>query len=72
MPALVGPVALGNVNGGAVIFGDVLNISPKNTSRNASGAGADNIGLFVVTTNVASATNVMNTAAVDQPTFGNV
>ncbi|RDU35521.1 spore germination protein [Neobacillus piezotolerans] len=71
MPALIGPVTIQNLTGGTVNFGDVLNISPKSTSKSFDGAGSANIGIFVATGSAVSGTNVLDTKLIDQPMTGN-
>ncbi|WP_059172967.1 spore germination protein [Bacillus sp. FJAT-27445] len=71
MPALVGPVSIHNVTGGTVNFGDVLNISPKSTSKSFEGAGSSNTGIFIATGSAVSGTNVLDTKLIDQPMTGN-
>jgi spore germination protein PF len=71
MPAIVGPVQIINVGGGNVQFGDSLIISPKSTSKSASGQGAVNTAGFLITNNGLNANNVVDSNLVDQPTIGN-
>ena len=71
MPAIVGPVQVGVVTGGSIQFGDAFFYSPKSATKNASGSGAQNTGIFVITNNGLSATNVLDANLVDQPITGN-
>jgi len=71
MPAIIGPVQISTVSGGIVQFGDSLYISPKSNSKSVSGSGAANTGFFVITNNGLSASNVLDTNLIDQPTIGN-
>lgn len=71
MPAIVGPIQVGTINGGSIQFGDALVYSPKHASKTANGAGSVNTGIFIITNNGISATNVLNPTVVDQPIFGN-
>jgi len=71
MPAIVGPIQVGTVTGGSIQFGDALVYSPKSANKSATGSGGQNTGVFVITNNGLSATNVFNTNAVDQPIAGN-
>ncbi|WP_078408625.1 spore germination protein [Priestia abyssalis] len=70
MPAIVGPVNIGNA-GGIVTFGDVFYISPKETSKSASGSGAGNTGNFIITNNGLSATNTLDPDIADQNNAAN-
>ncbi|MBN6887596.1 spore germination protein PF [Cytobacillus horneckiae] len=72
MPAIIGPVQIISVGGGIVQFGDTLYISPKSNAKSNSGAGAVNTGGFIITNNGLSASNVLDTNLVDQPTIGNL
>lgn len=71
MPAIVGPVQVINVGGGVVQFGDTFFISPKSASKSMSGSGAGNTGGFIVTNNIFSASNTLDSNLVDQPLTGN-
>ncbi|WP_066054576.1 spore germination protein [Robertmurraya korlensis] len=71
MPAIIGPVQITTVSGGIVQFGDSLYISPKSNSKSVTGAGAANTGGLVITNNGVSASNVLDTNLIDQPTLGN-
>lgn len=71
MPAIVGPIQIISVSGGVVQFGDTIWDSPKSTSKIFTGSGAFNTGLLIITNNVISATNVLNTNLIDQPIIGN-
>jgi spore germination protein PF len=71
MPAIIGPVQITTVSGGIVQFGDSLYISPKSNSKSVTGSGAGNTGGFVITNNGVSASNVLDTNLIDQPTIGN-
>ncbi|MGG0719151.1 spore germination protein [Robertmurraya massiliosenegalensis] len=71
MPAIVGPVQVINLGGGVLQFGDSLFISPKSASKSMSGSGAGNTGGFIVTNNLISASNTLDTNLVDQPLAGN-
>lgn len=72
MPAIVGPVQVVNVTGGSVQFGDLLNLSPKSSSKSVAGSGAANTGAFVVTNNGINVNNVFDVDGIDQPISGNV
>ncbi|GIN62902.1 putative spore germination protein GerPF [Robertmurraya siralis] len=71
MPAIVGPVQVINLGGGVLQFGDSLFISPKSASKSMSGSGAGNTGGFIITNNLISASNTLDTNLVDQPLVGN-
>ncbi|WP_430340622.1 spore germination protein [Rossellomorea vietnamensis] len=71
MPALVGPVAILNVGGGSVQFGDTGIISPKSASKTFSGSGGFNTGPFQLTYNVFSVNTTFDCNVVDQPITGN-
>ncbi|RFU62148.1 spore germination protein [Peribacillus glennii] len=71
MPAIVGPVQVINVSGGALQFGDSLSTSPKSASKTHLGSGATNTGAIILTANGISGTNVINASGVDQPVSGN-
>ncbi|MDF1507379.1 spore germination protein [Robertmurraya sp. DFI.2.37] len=71
MPAIVGPVQVINLGGGVLQFGDSLFISPKSASKSMSGSGAGNTGGFIITNNLISASNTLDTNLVDQPLAGN-
>lgn len=70
MPAIIGPVQIINA-GGVVQFGDTVYISPKSGTKTNAGSGAFNTGGFIVTNNVLSGTNVLDTKLIDQPIVGN-
>lgn len=67
MPALVGGIQILTVGGGVVNFGDTLNISPKTNSKENTGSGSGNIGVFVVTNNGFNAVKSLDPDVVDQP-----
>lgn len=72
MPAIIGSIQIANVSsGGAVNFGDSLNIAPKANSKTFSGSGSTNNGVLVVTNNGLSTTNTQDSDAVDQPSAAN-
>lgn len=71
MPAIVGPVQINTVGGGVVQFGDTLFISPKSASKSTSGSGGGNTGGFIITNNLFSANNTLDTNLIDQPVTGN-
>ncbi len=71
MPAIIGPVQIVSVSGGAVQFGDALYISPKASSKTAAGSGGFNTGGVIIANNGLSGTNVLDTNVFDQPIAGN-
>ncbi|MDX5474136.1 MAG: spore germination protein [Bacillaceae bacterium] len=66
MPAIVGPVAINSVGGGAINFGDSFYLSPKSASKTNAGAGCFNTGNFIITNNGLSATNTIDPDVNDQ------
>ncbi|WP_096155200.1 MULTISPECIES: spore germination protein [Bacillus] len=66
MPAIVGPVAINSISGGAVNFGDSFYLSPKSASKTNAGSGCFNTGNFIVTNNGLSATNTIDPDVNDQ------
>lgn len=71
MPAIIGPVQIISVSGGAVQFGDAAWISPKTTSKTFTGSGSFNTGCLVFSASGLSGTNVLDTNLIDQPIAGN-
>ncbi|PLT33827.1 spore germination protein [Bacillus sp. V5-8f] len=71
MPAIIGPVQVINISGGALQFGDTLSTSPKSSSKTYLGSGGYNLGAFVLSGSGISGTNVINANGVDQPVTGN-
>ncbi|MFY4777073.1 spore germination protein [Metabacillus sp. RGM 3146] len=72
MPAIVGPIKINSVHTGAVVnFGDTFYISPKTTTKTASGSGGANVGDFWVLNNGISATNQIDQDLSDQNIGGN-
>lgn len=72
MPAIIGPVQIINVAGGAVVqFGDAIVISPKGSSKTITGQGAFNTGGLIITNNGINANNVLDANLIDQPIIGN-
>ncbi len=71
MPAIVGPVQVFNVGGGALQFGDTFIMSPKSASKSIAGSGAGNTGAFILTNNAISINNTLDVNAVDQPILAN-
>jgi hypothetical protein len=48
---IMGPVYIGTVESGTVLFGDVKHFSPRDTENSVSGQGSGNSGAMVVTNN---------------------
>ncbi|MEQ6375421.1 spore germination protein [Bacillaceae bacterium S4-13-58] len=71
MPSIVGPIKINSVDGGAINFGDAFYLSPKSTSKTASGSGSFNTGDFIVTNNGVSSTNPLDPDVNDQNQAGN-
>jgi len=67
MPAIIGSIQIWNVTGGAINFGDSLNVSPKSNSKTNQGSGSGNSGAIVITNNGLSATHSKDPDVVDQP-----
>ncbi|ALC80678.1 MULTISPECIES: spore germination protein [Bacillus] len=71
MPAIVGPISINSISGGVVNFGDSFYLSPKSSSKTASGAGAGNTGDFLIVNNGINATNYIDPDVNDQNMVGN-
>ncbi|MFS0782933.1 spore germination protein [Bacillus sp. 1P06AnD] len=71
MPAIVGPIQVGTVTGGSIQFGDAFVYSPKSSSKSAAGSGSALTGIFIISNNGISATNVLDANVIDQPIAGN-
>ena len=72
MPSLTGPIKIDSVaNGGVFNVGDTLNLAPKVTNKNYSGAGAANTGDFIQTNNYINATSTVDTDVSDSSNQGN-
>ncbi|WP_019240417.1 MULTISPECIES: spore germination protein [Bacillus] len=71
MPAIVGPIQVGSITGGSIQFGDALVYSPKSSSKQVTGSGTTNTGLFIITNNGISVNNTLDTNLIDQPIVGN-
>lgn len=71
MPAIVGPIQIVHVSGGAVQFGDSVALSPKSASKSFQGSGANNTGAIIFTANGLNGNNVLDISGADQPVAGN-
>ncbi|MBB6452996.1 spore germination protein PF [Salirhabdus euzebyi] len=71
MPSIVGPLKINSIDGGVVNFGDSFYLSPKSTSKTASGSGAFNTGDFICTNTFVSSTNPFDPDFQDQVQIGN-
>ena len=71
MPAIVGPIQVRSITGGSIQFGDALVYSPKSSSKQVTGSGTTNTGLFIITNNGISVNNTLDTNLIDQPIVGN-
>ncbi|MEK8129792.1 spore germination protein [Paenibacillus filicis] len=58
-------------NDGELVFGDVLQVTPKSTSKTASGAGGGNTGDFSATFTLLSFTNTIDPDIFDSNNAGN-
>jgi len=66
MPSLVGFVNIvSNGSGGVVQFGDALNVNPASSSKTYAGAGSFLTGSLANSNTGLSATNAIDTDAVD-------
>jgi spore germination protein PF len=66
MPSLFGAIKINSISGGAVNFGDSLNISPKASDKTVSGAGGGGTGDFQIIVNGTSITNAADPDIADQ------
>ncbi|MBD1380621.1 spore germination protein [Metabacillus arenae] len=71
MPAIIGPLCINSISGGVVNFGDSFYLSPKSTSKSATGSGGGNTGDFLIVNNGISATNLIDPDVNDQNITGN-
>ncbi|PLR67380.1 MULTISPECIES: spore germination protein [Bacillaceae] len=71
MPAIIGPICINSVGGGVVNFGDSFYLSPKSSSKTASGSGGANTGDFIIVNNIVSATNAIDPDINDQNMLAN-
>ncbi|WP_027408987.1 spore germination protein [Anoxybacteroides tepidamans] len=73
MPAVImGGIKVTSVSGnGTVNMGDVLQITPKSTTKAYSGAGGGNTGDFLQTNTVFSVTNTFDSSLKDNVNAGN-
>jgi spore germination protein PF len=71
LPSVVGAVNV-NTNSGTLNFGDVLNISPKSSTKTFQGQGGGSTGNIVNEMNGVNTTNTIDANGVDQPIAGNV
>lgn len=58
-------------NAGELVFGDVLQITPKSTSKANTGAGGSNTGDFSATFTLVSVTNTLDPDIADANNAGN-
>ena len=72
MPILIANVCLPNVTGGIVTFGDTYYVSPKTSTKSATGAGSGNTGVFVNINSGFSGTNTIDPDISDQNSTGNL
>ena len=73
MPAMIGgPLHIINIGGtGVVNFGASAAVSPISTSKTFSGCGVFDTGVWVLSTNGLSSTNVLRKSLIDQAVAGN-
>jgi spore germination protein PF len=68
MPSVIlSPIRITSVSG-TVTFGDVIQISPKSTSKSYSGSGGGNTGDFLLTNSLISNTNTSDPDVLDSLT----
>ncbi|MCZ8518837.1 MULTISPECIES: spore germination protein [Paenibacillus] len=71
MPSIIlAPIKITG-NDGELVFGDVLQITPKSTSKTASGAGGGNTGDFSATFTLVSFTNTLDPDIADSNNTAN-
>ncbi|WP_281887997.1 spore germination protein [Paenibacillus sp. YYML68] len=71
MPSIIlAPIKITG-NGGELVFGDVLQITPKSTSKTASGSGGGNTGDFSATFTLFSFTNTFDPDVADSNNTAN-
>jgi hypothetical protein len=66
MPSLIGSVNIESVGGGAFTVGDVIRISPNDSSKTTSGSGGFNTGDYMFVSNKKNVTNVNDPDISDQ------
>ncbi|GGE39164.1 putative spore germination protein GerPF [Pullulanibacillus camelliae] len=72
MPGITGPIKIDAIaSGGVFNVGDTLNVAPKTTNKNYSGAGAANTGDFIQTNNIVSNTNSLDNDILDSSNAAN-
>ncbi|WLD91593.1 spore germination protein [Alkalihalobacillus sp. AL-G] len=73
MPSIIlAPIKISAVSSnGTVNFGDTLYISPKSTSKSASGSGGGNTGDFMLVNNVWNITNTIDPDISDSNNLAN-
>jgi len=68
MPSVIlSPINITGADGN-VTFGDIIQVSPKSTSKTYSGSGGANTGVFVLTNNFISSTNTLDPDVFDSLT----
>ncbi|SDC77083.1 spore germination protein PF [Paenibacillus sp. UNCCL117] len=71
MPSIIlAPIKITG-NDGELVFGDVLQVTPKSTSKTASGGGGGNTGDFCATFTLISFTNTLDPDVADSNNAGN-
>ncbi|MCP1309235.1 spore germination protein [Paenibacillus tyrfis] len=71
MPSIIlAPIKITGADG-EIIFGDVLQVNPKSTSKTNSGAGGGNTGDFTATFSLVSLTNNFDPDFADSNNAGN-
>jgi spore germination protein PF len=70
MPSIIlAPIKI--TGSGEMVFGDVLQVNPKSTSKSASGAGGGNTGDFSATFTLLSFTNTLDPDIADSNNAAN-
>jgi hypothetical protein len=73
MPALIGTFKAVSIGSGGVLqIGDAAEIVPKDLSKTFAGSGAFNTGDGILTHNVISSTNTLDTDGTDQSIISNL
>lgn len=74
MPSVIlAPIKISTVeSNGTVNFGDTLYISPKSTSKSASGSGGGNTGDFMLVNNFWNMTNTLDPDISDSNNLANL
>ncbi|MBP1156204.1 MULTISPECIES: spore germination protein [unclassified Paenibacillus] len=71
MPSIIFAPIKVTSNSGELVFGDVLQITPKSTSKANAGSGGSNTGDFSATFSLISLTNTVDPDIADSNNAGN-